>query len=129
MGSPLRVRYGIIWPCGFDRVVTWQLPHRRYSFPLLHLSLNPPCFTPLLRSNFVCPPSPPSSAPAVITGEVSHCVSTANCRDVTGGFLAGNFCISFCPENRHNISISSIRGGGYPLKVDGMWLTLPVQIF
>lgn len=23
-GSPLSVRYGIIWPCGFYRVVTWQ---------------------------------------------------------------------------------------------------------
>lgn len=39
--------YCIIWPCGFfcffflSRRHVASFPHRRYSFPLLHLSLNP----------------------------------------------------------------------------------------
>ena len=47
MGSPLSVRYSIIWPCGFYRVVTW-----RTSPQTVFISFTSPF------------PEPPASLPA-----------------------------------------------------------------
>lgn len=67
-GSQLSVRYIIIWPCGFYRVVTWRtsltdgIHFLYFTFPWT------PCFTQCFAPTFSGSPLPSSSAPGAIRG-------------------------------------------------------------
>lgn len=84
-GSQLSVRYIIIWPCGFYRVVTWRtsltdgIHFLYFTFPWT------PYFTQCFSPTFSGSRLPSSSAPGAIRGgSLPLCL---NCKDVTIGVL------------------------------------------
>lgn len=75
--APCAVLYNLaLWFLSRGHVANF--PHRRYSFPLLHLSLNPPAS--LNAPTFSGPPLPSPPAPGVIRAEISlNCTEVGVC--------------------------------------------------
>lgn len=98
--------YCIIWPCGFfvfflSRRHVASFPHRRYSFPLLHLSLNPSFQSAL--DFFLLRPFPGASEDAtfavILEDKTGSCTSA--CAKPTCGPPFGTqngFRPSICPQ-------------------------------
>ena len=106
-GEPLSVRYSIIWPCGFYRVVTWRTSPQTVFISFTSPFPEPPCFAPTFS-----PALPPlsSSARAVIRGGKPPTVSPPLTLKtwLVDSFKRKSSGVSLWSQNGSNISIKRL---------------------